>query len=245
LVGLEIPATLLALMPGEWRSVLQLVVAVLITLLAARALFVFAMVGLSHIGSRERLGLREAVVLAWAGARGPVSGLAAFSIPAAGLTVEYRDEHRILLATTFCVIAATLLLSPTLGFVARLVRVRPDDEGERSQALKAALVARALEALDQAAEQGILDGQPIDAKAERAVRAQLNALLPVDEGPQRPESGDDIWRLEGLVLRAQYEELLRLRDEEGMSDALVRPVMAALDLQSEAHKGRARPSGAA
>ncbi|TEX44708.1 MAG: hypothetical protein B7C55_14755 [Actinomycetales bacterium mxb001] len=241
LVGLEIPATLIALAPGELRIVILLVVAVLAVLFVSRLLFVFAMVGLSHLGSRERLGPREAIVLAWAGARGPVSGLAAFSIPAAAIATEFADEHRILLATTFCVIAITLLLSPTLSLVARLVGVHGDDEGERAAALKAALVARGLEALDQAVEQGIIDGQPIDAAAERSVRDTLTSLMPASQSASESESADQVWQLEGRVLRAQYEELLRLRDEEGMPDAIVRPVMHALDLQSEAHKGRQSP----
>lgn len=245
LVGLEIPATLMALMPGELQTVIALVAAVLVTLFIARAAFVFAMVAVSRLDRNEHLGLREAIVLAWAGARGPVSGLAAFSLPAAAAAADYADERRILLATTFCVIASTLLLSPTLALVARLVRVRANDEGERSSDLKAALVMRGMEALDQAIEQGILDGAPYDAHAERAVRESLSALLPDARAPLESESGDQVWQLEGRVLRAQYEELLRLRDEEGMPDSLVRPVMHALDLQSEAHKGRQRPSGAA
>jgi len=243
LVGLEIPATLTALMPGELRIVAALVLAVLVTLFATRAIFVFAMVGLSRLGSQDRLGFREGLVLAWAGARGPVSGLAAFSIPAAAVAAQAADDHRILLATTFCVVAITLLLAPTLGWVSHRLGIQGDDEAKRDAALKAALIARGLEAVDQAVEQGILDGQPIDAKAERTVRAQLNALLPADDAPAQADSADQIWQLEGRVLRAQYEELLRLRDEEGMPDSLVRPVMQALDLQSEAHKGRARPSG--
>ena len=238
LVGLEIPATLFNLLPGQWQTVALLVVAVLAVLLVARALFVLAMVGISRLGNSERLGLREAVVLAWAGARGPVSGLAAFSIPATALGLEYSDDHRILLATTFCVVALTLLLSPTLGLVARAVGLHGDDEGERSAALKAALVVRGMEALDQAVEQGILDGQPIDPAAERAVRDQLTALLPEEISGSGTDQGEQIWRLEGRVIRAQYEELLRLRDEEGMPDALVRPVMHSLDVQAEAHKGR-------
>jgi len=241
LVGLEIPATLVDLEPGEGRTVALMVVAVLVTLFLARLLFVFAMVGLSRLGTRDRLGPREAIVLAWAGARGPVSGLAAFSIPAAAIASEFADEHRVLLATTFCVIAITLLLSPTLALVARLVGVRADDEGERSTALKAALIARGLEALDQAVEQGIIDGQPIDAAAERKVRDTLTSLLPSSASASEAESADQVWQLEGRVLRAQYEELLRLRDEEGMPDAIVRPVMHALDVQYEAHKGRQAP----
>lgn len=75
------------------------------------------------------------------------------------------------------------------------------------------------------------------------MRTQLMSLLPGDDAPDQADSAEQVWLLEGRVLRAQYEELLRLRDEEGMPDALVRPVMQALDVQSAAHKGRARPSG--
>ena len=235
LVGMEIPTTLEAL-SGEDRARLPLlVISVLVTLFLARALFVLAMVLLTRRSSGERLRLREAVVLAWAGARGPVSGLAAFSLPVAVGGIGLLPERNLLLATTFLVIAATLLLAPTLGPVAKLVRLTRDADEGHTRDLQAALAARGLEALDRAVEQGYLDHAPYEHEAEHAVRDRLIASLHPDAAadPAAPEGllASQVWQLERAVIIAQQEELLRLRDEEGMPDALVRPVMHELDLQ--------------
>lgn len=243
LVGLELPATVLALNDEDLARLPVLVIGVLVTLFLARALFVLAMVAVTRRSKGERLGLREAVVLAWAGARGPVSGLAAFSLPVAVGGVGMLPERNLLLATTFVVIAITLLLAPTLGPVSRLVRLGRDDDAARSQELRAALAARGVEALDMAVEQGILDHDPYQPEAEATVRDRLLVDLTTAQGPPTAEGtvAAQVWRLEKAVLVAQQEELLRLRDEEGIPDALIRPVMHELDVQSAALNSR-RPA---
>ena len=42
------------------------------------------------------------------------------------------------------------------------------------------------------------------------------------------------------MVRAEQEELLRLRDEEGLPDSIVRPLLRALDLRMQALKTQAR-----
>jgi hypothetical protein len=39
-------------------------------------------------------------------------------------------------------------------------------------------------------------------------------------------------------VRAEQEELLRLRDEEGLPDAIVRPLLRQLDLRDQALRSR-------
>ena len=243
LVGLEITETVKVLPEDDLRLLPVLVVAVLTTLFLARASFVLLMVALSRWRRTDRLGLREAVVLAWAGARGPVSGLAAFSLPVAIGAGEALPERSLLLATTFVVIAATLLLAPTLGPVAKLVRLPADDEAERAVALRAALAASGIEALDQALEQGILDEHPYARAAERTVRDRLESVVQMASAgdTQAGELAEQVWQLESAVIQAQRRELLRLRDVEGMPDSLVRPALHDLDLQLAALKAR-KPS---
>jgi len=243
LVGLELPETVMELPAEELRLLPILVIAVLATLLAARLFFVFAMVILARGGS-GRLGMREAVVLAWAGTRGPVSGLAAFSLPM-GVGVEALvDQSALLQATTFVVITATLLLSPTLGWVARLVKVSADDAGEEGRELRVALAARGLAALDAAVQEASLDHRPISPEAQALVRERLTLALRDAEAAENPVGGGgggnrvrDTWELERAVLAAQQEELLSLRDD-GWPDAVIRPAMHEFDLQAQALRAR-------
>jgi hypothetical protein len=39
------------------------------------------------------------------------------------------------------------------------------------------------------------------------------------------------------MVRAEQEELIRLRDEEGLPDAVVRPILRDLDVRAQALRG--------
>lgn len=244
LVGLELPATLEALPRDELMLLPILVLAVLATLLVARLLFVLAMSLITRRDARRRIGVREAIVLAWAGTRGPVSGLAAFSLPL-GVGVEAMvDQSQLLQATTFIVITLTLLLSPTLGLVARLVKLSGDNDANTAEELRTALAARGLAALDDALQESSLERRNRSAEAEAIVRARLTMELSASEAagengrPEDPSStARDVWELERIVLKAQHDELLVLRDT-GWPDAVVRPVMHDIDLQLSALRAR-------
>lgn len=242
LVGLELPATILAL-PGEERVVLPiLVLAVLVSLLVARLLFVLGYVAVSGRGEGH-LGWREAIVLAWAGTRGPVSGLAAFSLPLGVGAEALLDQSQLLQATTFMVIVATLALSPTLRLVARAVRLQPDPLEDDARTVRLALATRGLEALDEAVREAADRRDRLPAGVEHALRERLMAQLREAEGEGLPLSTqEDAYRLEMAILRSQQEELLRLR-ESGTPDAVIRPAMHELDLQVSALRAR-RPTEA-
>lgn len=239
-VGLELPEVLRRLDPSEGRAVLVLVPVVVVTLVITRGLFVFAMVGrrreLDGIG---RAGLlRGATVLAWAGARGPVSGLAAFSIPvafASGEAVPYRDE---VLATTFCVIVITLLLSLTLAPLARRVGIKPDDDSELVLRIDAQLARAALDRLGDIESEQIDAGTPLPVALVARVEADTERRIRRDETPAEGAEDEAQVVVQAVTLakamvRAEQEELIRLRDEEGLPDSVVRPIMHRLDLRAQ------------
>jgi len=237
LVGLELPETVLALPVEDLRILPVLVLSVVVVLVLTRMAFVGAYALVSGRGEGH-LGMREAVVLAWAGARGPVSGLAAFSLPL-GVGVEATvDDSRLLQAATFVVIAITLALSPTLGLVARAVRLDTVDLDDDRRAVRVALATRGLDALDEAARDAASARDPLPPGIEDAVRARLLADLN-DAGGEATHHGrsGDAFRLEMAVLRAQQDELLRLR-EQGTPDAVIRPALHELDLQVSALRAR-------
>lgn len=243
LVGLELPETVLALPADDLRLLPVLVIAVVAVLVVSRLVFV---VGYSLVSSRGEghIGPREAIVLAWAGARGPVSGLAAFSLPL-GVGVEATvDQSLLLQATTFVVIGVTLALSPTLGLVARAVRLAPEDLDDDRRAVRVAMATRGLDALDEAVRDAAGARELLPPGAEEAIRRRLLGDLEVagEAGPGETRAGD-AYRLEMAVLRAQQDELLRLR-ESGTPDAVIRPALHELDLQVSALRARRPPDGA-
>jgi monovalent cation/hydrogen antiporter len=242
LVGLELPEVV-ARVGGEQAGLLIVTVAVvLLCIVGARFVFVFAMsLTQSARGDARPVGilLRSGAVLAWAGARGPVSGLAAFSIPvafASGEAVPYRD---LVLATTFCIIVITLLLSLTLAPLARALGVRSDDDAELTRRVDVLLAQAALERLGDVEAEAMNSGDPLPADVSERLRADAERRL------EPAGAGGDVTATEELQLqrmigaaramvRAEQEELIRLRDEEGLPDAIVRPLLRQLDLRDQA-----------
>ena len=237
LVGLELPETVLALPADDLRLLPVLVIAVVGVLIVSRIVFVLGYAAVSRRGE-ARIGWREAVVLAWAGTRGPVSGLAAFSLPL-GVGVEAAvDQSRLLQATTFVVIAVTLALSPTLAIVARLVGLKSDDLSDDRRTVAVALATRGLDALDEAVRQAAEQHRSVPHGTEAAIRARLAGELErVDVSADGGGDSAEGTALEMAVIKAQQDELLRLR-EAGSPDAVIRPAMHDLDLQMSALRAR-------
>lgn len=242
LVGLELTDALQKLEPAEYSDVAIFTVVVIVVLIAIRFAFVFAMVGALKLRGTTRPGpglARGAAVVAWAGARGPVSGLAAFSIPmvmADGTPVPHREAF---LAITFLVILATLLLSQTLGPVARRLGATTGDDSELKNRVHLALVHAALERLDETAEQADLQGNPLPKEAVMKVRDDFE--LELDRMMSTaPETTDLVLQAQAIkmlyltMLRAEEEELVRIRDEEGLPDPVFRALQAQIDIRREA-----------
>lgn len=230
LVGLELVETLRVLDAQERSFVLPLSLGVTALLIVTRLAFVVLMV-LTRRGARTPSRWREAILLSWSGARGPVSGMAAFALPIAmaAAAAEHRD---LVLAITFTVIVATLLLSLTLAPLARAIGIKPDDDSTYRLRVDAALAHAALKRLESLAQEASLDGRPIPDTVADPLRARALARIDAAEGSASVESsgvgaiGSQVRR---EMLMAEQEELLRIREEEGLPDAIVRPIQLELD----------------
>lgn len=246
LVGLEIPYVLGRLDVTSGRQVAILVPCVLIALVATRAVFVLGMVGIARTSDEsetDRALLKGGAILAWAGARGPVSGLAAFSIPlvfADGEVVPFRD---VILATAFCIILITLLLSLTLGPLARLLHVRSDNDEATLRRVDVMLARAALERLGDLEVEGADRGTPLPADVSDRLRAEAELRIQVAAHPESISRTQEIEAVQMVstaraMVRAEQEELLRLRDDEDLPDAIVRPLLRALDIRDQALRTR-------
>ena len=244
MVGIYLVNTLLAVSNHDRLLVAVLVPAVVVTLILTRVVFVMALVRFFRSrmpifkGQSNTRLMRGSFIVGWSGARGPISALAAFSIPLvveSGEPFPFRD---VVVATTFGVIVVTLLLAQTIGPLARRLKVQDIDGSQTARRLDAALAYAALKELDEAEEAADLAGQPIPREVLEGLRIEtqrrVDALAPLDEEvldqPDVVTAGD----LLRLMVRAEQEELLRIRDEEGLPDSIVRPAQLALDMRHQA-----------
>jgi Na+/H+ antiporter len=246
LVGIELPAVITSLDDATARILVILVASsrlvITVTLIITRTVFVFAMVGIAR-GLRgeapRRQVLRGAAIVSWAGTRGPVSGLAAFSIPlafASGEVVPYRD---LILATTFCIVVITLLLSLTLAPLARLIGVEPEDDAALLRRVDVLLARAALDRLNDVESEAEERGRPLNVEVSERLRSDTERRLQLPSDPLEASTTQEIETRQLIsaaraMVRSEQEELLRLRDEEGLPDSIVRPLLRELDLRDQA-----------
>ena len=246
LVGLEIPEVLRRLDADGRADVVLLVPVVIVALILTRVVFVLGMVGLRRATGDAGVGralMRSSFVLAWAGARGPVSGLAAFSIPIAfapGELVPFRD---VILATAFCIIVITLLLSLTLGPLARAIGVPKDDDTELMAKIDAKLARAAVERLNDLEAEADAAGAPLPGDVSERLRSDAEQRIRESVAPESVTQTqqlhfDQLITTARAMIRAEQEELIRLRDEEGLPDSIARPMLRALDTRDQALRVR-------
>lgn len=245
LIGFELPDVVRRLKPDEINTVIILVVATVITLIVARSLFVFAMVFATRVSGGEAAKSstfgRESAILAWAGARGPISGLAAFSLPIAATVADSFPYRDIVLATSFIVIVITLILAETLAPVARLLKIPKDDDAHVIARVDGALARAALARLDAAVEELAAQGDPLSPQAVESLRQTLNRRLEKAasvQGEQVEVATEDqtlkLLMVASSMVHAEQEELIRMRDEDGLPDSIARPVLRDLDAREQA-----------
>ena len=237
LVGLELQHTVGILSKEDFRLVGILTGACVVVLITARLAFAYAMSGVGLAlgwAQRRQLG-RVSFIIGWSGARGPVSGLAVFSIPAvmeSGAPVPYRD---VLLATTFCVIVVTLLLAQTIAPIARLLRIAPDNEVQARQRIDVSLALAGLRRLEQAESQAVDEGVSLPSQAVLTLRRTLQARA--QEALSTSADADASMAPRDLaltVIEAEQEELIRIRDDEGLPDTIFRSLQHQLDMRMQA-----------
>ncbi len=175
--------------------------------------------------AEEHLGPRQGVMLVAAGMRGAVTLAAAQSLPR---DAEYRP---VLVLIAFVVAASTLLVSgSTLRPLATILGL------DGSAALKAS-DRRAVKAdLRRAAEQRLHDpdlvrpdGTPFSEAFLRESRAQWSALTDMRERLLEADLEQEYADLRRVVLDAEREELLRLRDIGSYRSAVLKAALQELD----------------
>lgn len=230
-LGLELPAMLGDLSTDQRNTLWWAVPVIVVGLIAVRMITVWVAFGIGRmVSSDSPARWRSATLVGWAGARGPVSALAAFSLPllaADGLPLPYRD---VVVAAALLAVAITLALSTTLAPAARLLRIESPDTTETERRLRSAMARAALSALETAAEEADLRGQPLPGPAVEALRATAEQRAAAAErGAATPWGSERTRALRIAMVEAEQRELQRIRTQDGLPDAVVRPLLAELD----------------
>lgn len=231
LVGIEMPLVVRDLPAGQLPTLMVAIPVVFATLVVARFLFVFVMTAVA--GRRDRGWL----VAAWAGTRGPVSALAAFTLPVMTSQGAPIPDRSLVICITFGVVVLSLLLAPTVAVLARRLDLPADDDEAVRARVKVALARAALDRLEQIEETGERCGDPVPSVVVDSLRThaeeRLNRAASLAEG-NGPQDRMLTRTLGVEMMRAEQEELLRLRDREGLPDALVRQMQKEIDVRIRA-----------
>jgi CPA1 family monovalent cation:H+ antiporter len=220
-----------------WGAVL-----VSMTVIVARFVWVFPATYLPRALS-ARLRRRDPsppwqvpVLVSWAGLRGADSLVLAAAIPTVTGTGAPFPGRDVIIAITFAVILVTLLgqgfaLAPLL----RWLRVRETGEQEEREEIAARLrtAEAALVRLDELGGESWMHPDALAHTRERyryrARHLRSHAAGTVD-GPLEAKSEAHL-RLARELLQAERRELLRLRDEGTIGDAVMRRVQRELDYE--------------
>lgn len=235
LIGLQLPAILEHLAPRSPLELIALGLAVSLTAIVARIVWVFPATYLprrlsSGIRARDPYPPAKSVfIVSWAGMRGAVSLAAALALPLA------FPERELVIFLTFCVILATLVgqgLSLS-WFVRRLGVVAGTTAETEESTARLVAVDAAMTRLTALAEEfpGHLElVEQLRARYSHEIGHVPNAV----EGP-RDESEEELLEhleIRNAVLMAQREAVIQLRDTGLIGDEVLRRIERDLDLEA-------------
>jgi len=246
LIGLQLPFVLAQLSGmGLWRLILGGAVFSLAIILL-RLLWIFGEAYAAYVLQTLRKSTnietprpRELLVLGWGGMRGVLSLAAAFSLPYARANGAAFEQRSMIVYLTFCLIVATLVLQGlSMPRLIRALAIEGTDQEEREERrARRTLVEHALRHLNRRRVQDRFDAAIVH-ELQSAYEDRLRAL-PIEytdepEGSNRAQR--DALLLE--VLSVERESLLRLRNEDAVSDDVARAIQRDLDLlESHVHTG--------
>ena len=127
----------------------------------------------------------------------------------------------------------------TLAPLARLLRIEKDDDAETLSRLDRMLAYAALERLADIEAEADEAGRPLSPEVSDRLREDTERRVAASVDPSSVTRTQEIEVAQLLstaraMVRAEQEELLRLRDEEGLPDTIVRPLLRQLDTRDQA-----------
>jgi CPA1 family monovalent cation:H+ antiporter len=242
LIGLQFPEILRALSSDDIPigRLISYGLAISFAVIFIRILWVFPVTYLPRLlfpKIRERDPFpkwQHVTIVAWTGMRGVVSLAAAMALPLATSSGKAFPGRNLILFLTFTVIVATLVLQGlTLPTLIRRLGIEEDDSmdrEERDARLKANQAA--LERLNRIAEK---DSNKADAL--QRLRIEYEDHIRSIEGAQSGDShsplrlfSTEYERLSYEALQQERETILELRNQDVISDEVLRRIQRDIDL---------------
>jgi NhaP-type Na+/H+ or K+/H+ antiporter len=200
--------------------------------IVVRVIWVPLITVLPRLTARGRRGSekprwKSLLLVSWTSMRGVVSLATALALPfylADGSPFPYRTQ---LMLITMCVIVLTLLLQGlSLTSLVRLLRFEPEATHRVEETLaRREATRRAAEALEDLSHESWVDQRDV-----AALRAELRDRLRSND--QEGGHYEGRRRLRLAMLDAERRMLIRLRDEDAISDEVLRELEQELDLES-------------
>jgi CPA1 family monovalent cation:H+ antiporter len=236
LIGLQLRAIVEQLGDRPTSDLVTAVVAVVLTVVLMRIVWVFPATYLPRLFAsiRERDPFppwQLPAIESWAGLRGIVSLAAALSLPRTTDAGAPFPERDLIIFLTFTVILATLVgQGLTLPLLVRYLHVTSDEEDEREETLARREVAQAgLDELDRLVDEEWVPrdlAKKLRRRYEHALDFLPESLEPADLDSDHLETYD---RLHRQVIEAQRTAAISLRNRDLIGDDVLRRVERDLD----------------
>jgi NhaP-type Na+/H+ or K+/H+ antiporter len=241
LIGVQLPSVLENLRGRAPLELIGLAVAISLTVIAVRIVWVFPATYIPRrlsagIRSRESAPApRNVFLVSWAGMRGVVSLAAGLALPHTLGNGQPFPERDLIIFLTFAVILATLVgQGLTLPLVIRGLGIAADGGDGREESLARQAAAEA--AVDRIEE--LAAEWPGHLPLIETLRAQYGHRVSHIEQNQGDTATDEAEQellehrqIRGAVIEAEREALIRLRETGGLSDDVFRLVERDLDLE--------------
>ncbi len=229
--------------PGPWTIAW---IAILLTVLILVTRIVF-MAGWFYLGPRllpnsfshQASHRNEFIAIGLLGVRGPVSVLAAFSIPLVLDDGSPFPGRELLLTLTFAVVVVSLLMSFAAAPIIRRLNLSTETEGEALQFARISVAKAALRCLDDLVTEADLDGEPYPEKLVLRVRSLAKRRIDGLQGTSATAlASQDLAarqrKLQHAMLHAERLEVDRLRREHGAPGDIVKQLTHELDVREAA-----------
>lgn len=247
LIGLQLPFVLKGLGTYAVTDALWYAVAVFLAVVVVRFIWVYPATYLPRLSRRIRdrepgTDWTSPLIVGWAGMRGVVSLAIAFSIPM--VTADGADfpARNLVLFLTFTTVIGTLVIQGlTLPLLVRVLRL-PGRDRQAETLAEAQAQSEASTAAEARLEELLADErnrlpQPLTDRLRTVLERRRNAVWERlgASNPVTGESADDTYRrLAGEMIEAEREVFVRLRDERGIDDEMMRTLLRRLDLEEAA-----------
>jgi monovalent cation/hydrogen antiporter len=240
LIGLQVPSILDALAGRSVGELVTAAVAVSLTVIVVRILWVYPATYLprwlsASLRARDPAPPRRVpIVIGWAGLRGIVSLAAALALPLS-LGGNPFPERELILFLTLAVILATLVgQGLTLPLVIRLVGLSADSGSAREERVARATAAEAaVQRIGELAEEWP-DHLPLIDNLRSMYEHRIEHLPTGGDGQSESELDQELVEhklIRRAVIEAERDAILGLRDDGTISDDAMRRVERDLDLE--------------